>query len=118
MKNNKVRIRTSIEYGEHYKGVKNSGEVLTVPDESYTIEEILDKFTKGINLDLTLNGQYTDTDDFDDVDERTYLNDLTDIEDIETSMAARRSRAKAKVRKPAEKSQELAEDSTQVDSKP
>lgn len=114
----KYRVRTHLEYGERSKGEINSGEILTIPDESYTIDEILEKFTKGIKLDIMHEGSYSDSDDFDDVDERTYLNDLSDIEDIESSMVARRSRAKAKASKQQQKATEPAEEQPADDSKP
>lgn len=113
----KYKIRTPYNY-EIVEGEINSGEILTIPDESYTIEEILDKFTKGIHLGIEKDGQYSDSDDFNDVDERTYLNDLSDIEDIEVSMAARRSRAKAKATKQQQKATEPAETPPAEDLKP
>lgn len=64
------------------EGEINSGELMTVPDQSYTIQEILDKFTAGIPLNITQNGEYSDTDDFDDVDMRSQIIDFTDIPEI------------------------------------
>lgn len=116
--NKGFRIRTNTEYGERSKGEVINGVSMTIPDEAYTIEEILDKFAKGITLDITHNGEYSDTEDFDDIDERTYLKDLTDIEDIEESMAARRQRRTAKAKKPTESATELAEKQAESDTKP
>lgn len=118
MSKQKFRIRTNTEYGDRTKGEVNSGELLVVTDQAYTIEEILEKYTRGINLDINRDGQYSDTDDFNDVDERTYLNDLTDFEEIEASMAARRQRRSAKARKQVEPAPEPAEKPAEPDSKP
>lgn len=98
----KYKIRTPYNY-EIVEGEINSGEIVTIPDESYTIEEILDKFTKGIHLGIEQDGQYSDSDDFDDVDERTYLNDLSDIDDVQASMVERRKRKQSKSQKADDK---------------
>lgn len=42
---------------------------VTIPDESYTIPEILEKYTKGIAPQVALHGFYeSDTPDFDSID--------------------------------------------------
>jgi len=115
LKKPKYRIRTQLDFGQIYQGVANSGEILTVPDQSYTIEEILDRFTRGIALDINRNGQYSDTDSFDDVDERSYLNDLTDMDEVQGSMAARRERRKPKTDMQPAPTTKLAEESNPVE---
>lgn len=62
------------------KGEYNSGEIMTVPDQSYTIPEIFEKFRRGINLELSRDVQYTDTDDFEEVDLRSTIKDPFDID--------------------------------------
>lgn len=45
-----------------------TGESMTIPDESFSISEILAKFSQGLGSELLREGEYSDTDDFDDVD--------------------------------------------------
>lgn len=59
----------------------NSGEIMTVPDLAYTPEEILQKFTRGVQLDIVKEAEYSDSDDFDYPD-NDVISDLTDIEEI------------------------------------
>lgn len=68
MKKTKQIIQTSqnYEYTDH-AGEKLSGNSMTIPDESYTIREILEKFTMGYDIPRK-HPQYSNTDDFDDVD--------------------------------------------------
>ena len=42
------------------------GKSMTLPNESYTIKEILQKFTSGINLPITRNGEFDDNPDLND----------------------------------------------------
>lgn len=111
MKKTKIKLRTQFT-DDRYKGEDCGTELMTVPDEAYTIQDILDKFTRGVNLNISKNGVYTDTDDFDDVDELSTLNDLTDFEEIEASMAARRSRRDAKAKQAEPKTAKPVEPST------
>lgn len=48
---------------------KNSGDLITIPDQAYTIKEILEKFTNGVLPDLTKLSGYPDEEPtFDDTD--------------------------------------------------
>lgn len=69
-------------------GEINSGEVVTIPDQSYTVEQIFDKFTRGISLPLVRNITYTlddESEDFEAVDLRSTIQDPYDLtsEDVE-----------------------------------
>lgn len=67
----------------------NSQVSLTVPDLAYTVEQILDKFTRGVHLPLMANDAfYSDTDDIDDTD-NLYIDDLTDIDEFVRNEEAR-----------------------------
>lgn len=47
----------------------NNGPSLTVPDQAFTVKEVLEKYTNGVLPDLTKNGSYPDTEpSFDDTD--------------------------------------------------
>lgn len=75
------------------KGEVNSGEIMVIPDQAYTIPEIFEKFRRGINLPLEREVSYTDTDDFDDVDLRSTIKDPFDINhDIVTDRLTRRQK--------------------------
>lgn len=63
------------------KGEENSGELLVIPDQAYTIPEIFEKFRRGITLPLEREVSYSDTDDFDDVDLRTIVKDPYDVDE-------------------------------------
>lgn len=59
---------------------KTEGESLTIPDQSFTIEEILERFTRGIDPMLTKNPIWEDDVNFDDLP-ANYNPDLADIDD-------------------------------------
>lgn len=58
------------------------GESMTVPDESFTIPEILEKFTRGVDPMLSKLGHGFDEQDvdFEDLPEN-WIQDLTDIDE-------------------------------------
>lgn len=58
----------------------NNGVSTTIPDLAYTVEEIIQKFTRGITLDIYNEPYYSDSDDLDDIDNYN-ISDLTDIPD-------------------------------------
>lgn len=63
-------------------GEYNSGELLVVPDQAYSIEEIFDKFRRGISLPIELPTYYPDDEpDFDDLDLRQVAKDVYDIDE-------------------------------------
>lgn len=55
---------------------------MTVPDESYTIQEILEKYSRGINLNIERQGEYDNSDDFDIIDQRQLVKDYADIPEV------------------------------------
>lgn len=106
-------MKISIKIRTHYdtpqsKPEVNSGEVMTEQDQGYTIEEILEKYARGITLDISQETFYSDTDDFDEIDERSRIHDLTDINEVDERLEARRVR-KAKKTKSEASEMELAE---------
>lgn len=92
---NKTKTKKIINWNNYVpeEGEVNSGEILLVEDQSYTIEEILEKFTKGIVIAVARDPQYSDSDDFNDVDLGSQIKDLTDVEDL---VAERNERKRAK----------------------
>lgn len=107
----KIKINTNYHYSyDNSRHEINSGEVMTIPDQSYTIEEIIDKFSRGINLELGNDAFYSDTDDFDEIDERSQILDLTDISEAEGRMAARRNKRNQASAGEKSKATELAEE--------
>lgn len=73
---------------------ENSGEVKVVPDQSYTIQEVFEKFRRGVRVEVTRPVGYSNTDDFDAVDERSMIQDYTDIKDSLDRIATRKARKK------------------------
>lgn len=66
----------------------NSGEKITVPDMAYTVEQILNKFTRGVNLNIYNDPEYSDSNDF-DIPDNMVISDLTDLEDLVKVQALR-----------------------------
>ena len=62
MKKPKITTTTNYNHKDHC-GEVNSSEVILIPDQSYSIQEIIDKFTRGVPLPLERNVQYADQDD-------------------------------------------------------
>lgn len=104
------KVRTTLTYYPINNGEVITGVSQVVEDESFTIEEILEKFARGINLGLAFNNaEYSDTEDFDDVDERDVIKDYSEIGEASERIAARQAKRKAKssgkegtVQKPAD----------------
>ncbi|AXH73516.1 MAG: hypothetical protein [Microviridae sp.] len=66
---------------------KGGGKSLTIPGESYTIQEILYKFARGVSPELSKVPIWTDPDDFDDIDEfRRPDYDLADTVEAKTQI--------------------------------
>lgn len=67
------------------KGEENSGEILVVPDQAYTIEEIFEKFRRGISLPIENEDIHylldEDSNDFDNIDLRQIAKDAFDIDE-------------------------------------
>lgn len=99
-KNQKVPPRwNSYKYDPDLSTEINSGELLVVPDQSYTIPEIIEKFTRGISLNIMREASYSDTDDFDEVDERSMIKDYTDIQESVERIRERKERKSKKTSK-------------------
>lgn len=75
-------IRTWRKY-QPSRGEINSGELLVIPDQAYSIEEIFDKFRRGISLPIELETHYIDgdEDDFDNIDLRQIAKDPYDLDE-------------------------------------
>lgn len=73
----KVVNQANFKYGQKHKIIP-SGEVMTVPDDSFTISEILEKFTRGVDPLLTRNPIDMGEAELDDT--LIQFNDLTDID--------------------------------------
>lgn len=72
----------------------NNGEVITIPDQSLTVKEILERFRRGtLDYDsLRSNGYYDDDDENIDMAPIT-IEDITDIEEIARKAASLRKKA-------------------------
>lgn len=90
----------------------NDGKSLTIPNEAYSIKEVLEKFTSGINLPIQRNGQFDENPDFDTAD--ITRDPAADIYDITTALQvnqAKISEAEAKKAKAIKgKAEKKAED--------
>jgi len=64
------RIRSTRRFALEKKDVENGGGIsLTVPDDAYTIRELLEKFTNGVDPSVSKTPIYPENDaDFDDAD--------------------------------------------------
>lgn len=91
----KVKIYTSLNYPHgKFKGEVNSGEILVQPDQSYSVEEILEKFSKGLTLPIGNSLEYPDDDqDFDDMVVSSYK-DITEIDEVLESVNTKQKRKK------------------------
>lgn len=68
------------------EGEVNSGELITVPDQSYTIEELLDKFSHGIVPAVQMQGTYDD----DGSDSPAFVpDDATDVQERYAELSSR-----------------------------
>ena len=89
MKNVPRQRATSFKFNIKKHGELNTEPSQTVPDDSYTVKDILSRFTRGIDPMLTRMGQY-DGDQNENLDDDSFvvnpiqdINDLTDIDDLE-----------------------------------
>jgi len=68
-------------------GEENSGEVITVPYQSYTIREIFEKFGNGMPLPIGHNGNYDPDPDIDNPDPyRSPDFDLADLTELQNTI--------------------------------
>lgn len=75
----------------------------TVPDQSFTIQQILEKFTRGVDPMLTRNPSFEDDVNIDD--DVISINDLTDLDEAEEFINEIEEKKKAvkEMRKKSEK---------------
>lgn len=66
---------------------------MTVPDQSYTIRDLIDRFTRGIAPPVGQDGLYSEEDELEDfyVDPWRHITDLSDITEMEMDLAARKA---------------------------
>lgn len=71
---------------------KGGGKSLTVPNESYTIREILEKFTRGLPLDVEKEGYYENPEEIAEGFENAI--DITDVEEQSNILNSKIAEAK------------------------
>jgi len=65
-------------------GEKKFGKSLTLPDQSYSIQEMLEKFVRGIPVSTATNGGYDDDPDMDNIDPSRMADyDLTTLTEMQ-----------------------------------
>lgn len=79
------------DYDYEYK----TGVSMTVPDQSYTVREILEKFTRGVPIELNNEGTYEEIEDFTGLEPENAI-DITEVEEQLSAVNARIATAKAK----------------------
>lgn len=78
------RRPANFKLGQFDKDIEKGGGVsLTVPDQSYTVREILEKFTRGIPLDVQVEGSYDNPEE----NEMESFENAIDITDVENQLA-------------------------------
>lgn len=81
----KRKVYTQIQLPLYYQGEVNSGEIVTVPDQSMSLRHILDNFTKGIPINSSVRTPvYNEDYPFDDP--RAY-----DLAEVDEQMAMYKS---------------------------
>lgn len=67
------------------RGEVNNDPSMTIPGQSYTIKEILERFTNGQSLNIQKTGSYQENPDFDDITlNSNTIQDLTDFDEVIT----------------------------------
>lgn len=80
----KIKNQANFVYGAKHK-IQPSGELMTVPDDSFTISEILEKFTRGVDPMLSRNPLDMPYDA--EIDDKVLnFDDLTDIDEAKEYM--------------------------------
>lgn len=76
-----MKFRTPYNYDHTLEKYESDfGPSITVPDQSLTVREILDRFVSGIAPPIFQDGSYDDDADFDDDDIRSFV-DRTELEE-------------------------------------
>jgi len=81
----KYRIRTQYNYDwkKDTKFEETEGPSMTVPDESYTIKELVQRHSQGLPAQVGLNGEYDEDPTHEDHDKRELINlDLAEKQEI------------------------------------
>lgn len=68
---------------------------LTIPDQSYTVREILEKFTRGIPLDVSKEGTYENPEEIELMAFENAI-DITDVEEQSAILSAKIATARSK----------------------
>lgn len=87
---------------------------LTVPDQSYTVREILEKFTRGLPLDIQKEGSYDEIEDFSGYEPEKAI-DITDVETQLNDINERISSAKSKATRGSVKGEVLGGEKSDPD---
>jgi hypothetical protein len=58
---------------------KNREKSLTIPDQSYTVREIIEKFSRGVPMDIGSEGTFENVEEFDENETENAV-DITDVE--------------------------------------
>jgi len=89
--------------GQFNKDMENTREKsMTVPDEAYTVREVLEKFSRGLPLNIVSEGSYDNPEDFENESFENAI-DITDVEEqvnvLNTKIAeAKQSKVKGVVK--------------------
>lgn len=85
-------FRTQFNYNGD-RGERNNGLAsMTVPDQSYTVRELLQKFTSGGMPDVAKVPQYEEDPDFDDIDPTRLPDfDLADLTELQLELDQRKA---------------------------
>lgn len=90
------RNPSNYEFGQFHKDIEEkTGISMTVPDLSYTVREILEKFTRGVPMELNNEGTYEELEDFTGLEPENAI-DITEVEEQLSVVNSRIETAKAK----------------------
>lgn len=97
----------SIAIPEPSLGVKFTGKKIVVPDQSLSLQEILDRFTRGEPLEIGKDVQYHESDD--DLEKVSHMDLVDKAEFIEKQKETQRAYDKQEKRKAAAEKKRLDE---------
>lgn len=120
-----IKFRTPYNYdceSESYE--KNELPSVTVPDESYTIQELLTRFTSGTMPPIWMDGEYDeDPDDdtivespgMDIVDVHEYMNELAERRELKRAQRSKKQNSREKMEEKPVKDESSATDDVQTE---
>jgi len=113
------RRQSNYVLGQFDKDLETNREVSqTVPDQSYTIREILTKFTRGLPLDIKKEGFYENPAEFESENFENAI-DITDVEEQANVLSAKIAAAKqSKVKGVVKGAESDATDTTEESKEP